>query len=316
METVITLAGFAGVATFVSVWVHLAADNRPLRVVLMIALACSSVLLAVGGLSIYALARDSDLFENPDVIATVSVILAITIGLPLLRPVRQFLSKFMPFDPDSLPDMVGLIVVLSMIGVFGVTSFSGGEDIEVASVNSLELVTQAAALVYIAYVGVGAFITRGLRSATQRLGIGRLTSRQLAISFGCVVLAFLVSGVAGYLTLELQPDLEARIQENLGAITENSQSVPGALILGLSAGIGEEVLFRGALQPRYGIWIVSLLFALIHVQYGLSFVLLGVFFVGVLLGVLRSRINTSAAIITHAAYNFIAVLLSMLPNGG
>ena len=47
-------------------------------------------------------------------------------------------------------------------------------------------------------------------------------------------------------------------------------SIPGILTLGLAAGIGEETLFRGALQPRFGLLITSLLFALLHSQYGIT----------------------------------------------
>jgi len=39
------------------------------------------------------------------------------------------------------------------------------------------------------------------------------------------------------------------------------------LLLGLSAGIGEEITLRGALQPKLGLALTSLLFAALHVQY-------------------------------------------------
>jgi hypothetical protein len=61
-------------------------------------------------------------------------------------------------------------------------------------------------------------------------------------------------------------------------------------------------------QPRYGLVLTSGLFALLHNQYGISFVLLGVFLMGVVLGLERKYFGTTAAIITHAIFNTIAVL--------
>ncbi len=37
-----------------------------------------------------------------------------------------------------------------------------------------------------------------------------------------------------------------------------------AVLIGVSSAIGEEILFRGALQPVLGLWITSLLFGLLH----------------------------------------------------
>jgi membrane protease YdiL (CAAX protease family) len=80
-------------------------------------------------------------------------------------------------------------------------------------------------------------------------------------------------------------------------------------VLGASAGIGEEAIFRGALQPRYGIIIPSLLFTMLHgPQYGFNVALLGLLAVSVILGLLRKHLNTTAAMITHALFNGVQVL--------
>ncbi|MDF3018642.1 MAG: Abortive infection protein [Thermomicrobiales bacterium] len=73
--------------------------------------------------------------------------------------------------------------------------------------------------------------------------------------------------------------------------------------------IGEEAIFRGALQPRYGIIIPSLLFTMLHgPQYGFNVALLGLLAVSVILGLLRKHLNTTAAMITHALFNGVQVL--------
>jgi uncharacterized protein len=123
--------------------------------------------------------------------------------------------------------------------------------------------------------------------------------------------AFAVAIASAELLKWLQPDIYDRVQDNTKAITSNINSVWGAILLGLTAGIGEELLFRGALQPRFGIIFTSLIFALLHVQYDASLVTVGIFAAGIIFGLERKKLNTTSCIVTHALYNTIAVLLSM-----
>ena len=87
------------------------------------------------------------------------------------------------------------------------------------------------------------------------------------------------------------------------------------LIFSLLAGVGEETLFRGALQPLWGIWLTSLVFAALHfrtarfahgrlkqLQY-----LVGVFAVSVGLGFFFARFGLSVAIALHAALDIVAL---------
>jgi membrane protease YdiL (CAAX protease family) len=77
--------------------------------------------------------------------------------------------------------------------------------------------------------------------------------------------------------------------------------------IALAAGIDEELLFRGVIQPRFGLVLTSLLFASFHLQYtchglpsvgDIEIVLLGVVF-----GLLRQRGGLAAAVLCHAAYD-------------
>jgi len=84
------------------------------------------------------------------------------------------------------------------------------------------------------------------------------------------------------------------------------------LTLGLAAALGEETIFRGALQPRFGLILTSLLFAIVHSNYGLSISTLVVFLLGIVLGLVRIRHNTSTSMIVHAIYNITLGLLAYL----
>ena len=81
------------------------------------------------------------------------------------------------------------------------------------------------------------------------------------------------------------------------------------MLIGVTAGIGEEITLRGGLQPRLGIALTSLLFAALHVQYS-WFGMLLVFTLGVTLGIIRSRANTTAAIVVHGLYDMLALVTS------
>jgi hypothetical protein len=79
----------------------------------------------------------------------------------------------------------------------------------------------------------------------------------------------------------------------------------GVAMLALAPGICEELLFRGALQPRIGVIPTALLFASIHTQYGFSLDLLAVFVLAIGLGLIRKYTNTTTSSLCHTTYNLL-----------
>lgn len=79
-----------------------------------------------------------------------------------------------------------------------------------------------------------------------------------------------------------------------------------ALVAAL-AGIAEEVLFRGVLQPRMGLAASNVLFGLAHAVTPTYVVL--AFGLGVYLGALASWVDLFAAIVAHGVYDFVAFCL-------
>jgi membrane protease YdiL (CAAX protease family) len=89
----------------------------------------------------------------------------------------------------------------------------------------------------------------------------------------------------------------------------------GAVVIGVTAGIGEELMVRGLLQPRFGIVAAALFFTSLHAfQYSLDG-LLSVFIIGCILGVVRARSNTTTSAIVHGVYDFVLVMASVLLAG-
>ena len=76
-----------------------------------------------------------------------------------------------------------------------------------------------------------------------------------------------------------------------------------------SAAVGEEIAFRGALQPVIGFWPTAMVFALTHTQYTLTPAWIIILGVAIVFGWIRQRYNTSVAILTHFWYNLFQLLL-------
>jgi CAAX amino terminal protease family. len=86
----------------------------------------------------------------------------------------------------------------------------------------------------------------------------------------------------------------------------------GALVIGVTAGLGEELAIRGVLQPRLGIFLSNLFFVSLHAfQYHWDGLLV-VFVVGLICGLVRKRTNTTTAAIVHGVYNFVLVMLEVI----
>jgi membrane protease YdiL (CAAX protease family) len=86
------------------------------------------------------------------------------------------------------------------------------------------------------------------------------------------------------------------------------------LVVALNAGVGEELLFRGALQPLLGLAWTSLAFALLHTGIprspALAAFALYTFAMGLGLGAFYERCGLAAAMAAHAAFDFVFLVWS------
>ena len=88
-------------------------------------------------------------------------------------------------------------------------------------------------------------------------------------------------------------------------------SVQEILFLSFCAGVGEEIVFRGMIQPWLGIITTSFLFISLHGYMSYSSwpkVIFGLilFAVGTLLGILGAYVGLLAAIVAHILYDIVA----------
>jgi membrane protease YdiL (CAAX protease family) len=246
--------------------------------------------------------------------------LAVTLGLtavlgalPLIPAIRRGLARWLEIEPTSCVHTTALAFAVYFVGLTLAQMALIGDLSMLTSVevrqSVLDMVATTLPLALMALVGVGFLMRRDFRATLERLGLRWMTARQ----WGLVLLVILLFLAFDYTVLWVWQQLWPASHALVGDITANLFSdlvgPLAALAVSLSAGIGEEVLFRGALQPRFGLVLTSLLFAVGHAHYGLSPAMVEVFIVSLVLGLVRLRTNTTTCLVVHAGYDFLDLLL-------
>ena len=162
--------------------------------------------------------------------------------------------------------------------------------------------------VVLAFAAVGYRVRRDGREALERLGLTALRPADVLVVVAGIAALWLFNVGSEWLEQRAFPALWASDQGFTSALV--GAMGPGLmLLLSLSAGIGEEITLRGALQPKLGIVLTSLLFAALHVQYS-WYGMLSILGFGLLLGAIRLRSGTTAAILVHTLHDLLAVAAS------
>ncbi len=246
------------------------------------------------------------------------------IGIALLAPpVRRRLATVMPLNPANPVHAVALsytmLVVINLLFTLGAGLGNLASAVEQQTAAGEQTVTlsslwlQQILTALLAVVGVGWLVRRDWPNAMQRLGIVRPTLRQVLIGIGLGLVMVPVVAVFEQATqlvdISFDPAVERLTEQLLGHLVN---SAFGILTIGLAAALGEETLLRGAVQPRFGLIATALVFALLHSTYGLSLSTVIVFILGLLLGLVRMRSNTTTCMLVHAVYNMTLALITYL----
>ncbi|MBX6763218.1 MAG: CPBP family intramembrane metalloprotease [Rubrobacteraceae bacterium] len=255
---------------------------------------------------------------------TIGMLVAGVAGLGLcVPPLLKILGRSRGGKWSEPPVFLALwlfVMVLftnNLVGILGfeqVTSLGARSLGEGARLSPTTVLGTELPFVIVAVCGVGLGVRRNLRQTLARLGYGNLSLRGLAAAALFVVAALALSPVADRVFTLLQPELSRRVGHlstslfGTGGMSP-SQAVLFALLLGVGAALGEETLFRGAVQPVLGIPLTSVLFASMHLEYGPSVILIYLFLISAGLGLLRRHFNTTTSFTAHAAYNTLSVLI-------
>lgn len=250
----------------------------------------------------------------------VSLVSTAIIVSPAARAtLRRILSSHATYNPDSSVHTTAVVLSLAMIS-FLTNQFvlSGGlaglaEMVEASGISSGEVVFNGILWVIVALLGVGFAVRRSGSDTLSRLGLRAPTLQDVTVGIGVgsVLYIFQITALAIWILL-VSPETLTEQTVAVEQISLAINSLPLALLISLSAGIGEEIFFRGAVQPVFGIIPTSLLFMAVHTQYTLTPAALVLFLVTLGFGWLRYRYSTVAAIIAHFFYNFIPLSLAVL----
>ncbi|MGH7765709.1 MAG: lysostaphin resistance A-like protein [Candidatus Dormibacteraceae bacterium] len=224
------------------------------------------------------------------------------------KPLRVRLARIMPIDPDSPVHALALVLAVVLFGT-QVTSLVFTDvlasDQATAPLTVTDLIVQELPFLILALAGVGIFMRRGAPAVLQRLGL-------VIPAWWHVPLALAAAGVFFGFAYEMDALSHVVTPQVAHQVDVTTEHVFGGLggpvaiaALALAPGICEEILFRGALQPRIGLVATALLFASIHTQYGLSFDVLAIFVIAIGLGIIRKFANTTTSGLCHVTYNLL-----------
>jgi uncharacterized protein len=256
-----------------------------------------------------------------------SVVALLLACLGFIPQVRWGLSRFLPINPHSFVHTVALVTVTGLTLVSFAPLLMLGEPPLLAesalgmvrdsgTVGDDGLLMQMYTLVWtlpVAVFVVGYGIRRNFGETLARLGLVWPTLRQIGIGVGLALVLLVAMNILD-LTINIiwqtfgwpRTDMEA-----FGELLAFALTPLGAIVIGVTAGLGEEVGVRGVLQPRLGILLSNLFFTSLHAfQYSWDGLLV-VFLLGFVFGFLRKYTNTSTAAITHGLYNFIVIMMSI-----
>jgi uncharacterized protein len=228
--------------------------------------------------------------------------------LLLIPPLGARILRAMGLDPSSpVHRVVAVAFVLTVIDAVALfTELAESAPAQMPFYPSDPLVSLMTDM-SLALAGVGFGLTRDLRATLGRLDVRLITRRQLVLAV-LVALGFqLVIGVMEHLESVLLPSVHA-LEDRFGYDFIGLPPWAGAVLTSITAGAGEEVLFRGALQPRLGVVLTAVLFGALHVQYQVPGMVM-IVLMGIALGVLKNRTSTTFTAVVHVLYDVGAFLL-------
>lgn len=230
----------------------------------------------------------------------------VCVGL-ISEPARAAVARILPIDPASPLDALALALTVVMVSMQIGTQLSGDVLAQVAStaqrLGPADLVLQEIPFLLAGLLGVGLLVRRSPGQALARLGLVRPEAWQVVLALAAAGVFYAFSSGMDVAAQVLTPGLAHKVTQATDRIFGQLNTPLGIATIALSAGICEETLFRGALQPRLGLLWTAIVFAVIHSQYGLSLDALAVFLLAIGLGLLRRFTNTTTTIVCHTAYN-------------
>jgi membrane protease YdiL (CAAX protease family) len=225
------------------------------------------------------------------------------------RPVREQVARVLAIDPDSPVHAYALVLAVIFFGA----QLSSIVFVDLLTIDQAQpplavgdLVAQETPFLIMAVAGVGLYIRRDAAAAADRLGLIRPAWWHIVLALAAAGAFFALVQQADALSHQLSPAVAHRVDQTTQHLFGALNNPLGIAALAFLPGICEEILFRGALQPRIGLLATALLFTSIHTQYGVSLDTASIFIVAIGLGLIRKYTNTTSSMLCHVSYNLLA----------
>jgi membrane protease YdiL (CAAX protease family) len=239
--------------------------------------------------------------------AIVMVLTGIAAAAIISDAVRSAIARIIPIDARSAVHATALVLTIVLVG----SQLANQLAVDVLSqqasagpaLTPLDLVAQELPFLFAAALGVGLFIRRGPAATMDRLGLVRPTGWQLILGLGAAFVFFAFGNGMDALNHALSPGTAQKVEAANQHLFGQLGNPLGIATIALSAGICEEALFRGAMQPRLSILWTAIVFTTVHTQYGLSLDAVAVLVLAIGLGLIRRVANTTTSTVCHVVYN-------------
>jgi membrane protease YdiL (CAAX protease family) len=208
---------------------------------------------------------------------------------------------------------IGVFAPLATFGMGLETNYEAVHPVQLFGLHSLLLSTLIVwyALGFVAVPGADGARRRwisqfGLRTPRPGWEIG------IGVLAGFAAWAFVISALLAVAGLLYLTGGEGALPKSPPAAIPWIAGQPLLLkvALALSAGFVEELFFRGFLQPRIGISLSTLFFAMAHLSYDQPFMLVGVTVLSLLFAfIVRWRQNVWSAAAAHAVFDGVQLLV-------
>lgn len=317
MELALSTLYLAGLVFFANEQVRVGAYAQTVRQMLYLTLLVLAVFVVV------ALATSAiDIGLKILLMGVFLGLVGVNVWLVYSENARHTLKRYIPYagyNPRSAVHDVAIVLAtfqllvlwVNLVDVGGLVGLAENTAQSTPSVNGLLLT--AGLYVLIALGGVGFLMRRTPAETLLRLGV-RLPTREdirwgFWVGVGCYAAVFAVNILWQMLVPPELYDAQTVASRQIFALYR--QNIGIAVLMAVTAGVGEEILYRGALQPIFGVWLTTAYFTLAHAQYTLTPATLLIFGVAWVFARLRHRQSTTSAIIAHSLYNSIPFMLVM-----
>ncbi|HVH64560.1 MAG TPA: CPBP family intramembrane glutamic endopeptidase [Candidatus Acidoferrum sp.] len=227
----------------------------------------------------------------------------------LFRQIRKEVSAIVPIDPDHPVHLVALVLATLLLGI-DIAAIAFAEVLSNANsqpaLTVLDLFENELPFLVIAAAGVGILIRRNLVASVQRLGLVIPAWWHVVLAVAAAGALYAVGQGMDLLSHQLTPGVAHSVDATTQHVFGQLDNPVGIAALAILPGLSEDILFRGAIQPRLGLIVTAVLFTSLHTEYGLSMDTLAVFIAALGLGLIRKYANTTASVTCHTVYNLLA----------